>query len=176
MTATTDTVKPLILAFDDDGLVPNNVLPLLLYKGVIDVPARLPEHAVEQLFEGNGWGQTWRDGIYDFQHYHSTVHEALGVARGRALVLFGGEQGEAVEITAGDVAVLPAGTGHKCVFASHDLSVVGAYPPGATMQVTRPTPENYRRARTMIPKVKLPNTDPVFGADGPLMRIWKLAS
>lgn len=176
MTATTDTIKPLILSFGDDGLVPNNVLPLVLYKGVVDVPARLPEHAVEALFEGNGWGQTWRDGIYDFQHYHATVHEALGVARGRALVLFGGEQGEAVEITAGDVAVLPAGTGHKCVFASDDLSVVGAYPPGATMQVTRPTPGNYRRALTVIPKVKLPKNDPVFGADGPLVQIWKSAS
>ncbi|HEY8333046.1 MAG TPA: hypothetical protein VIQ05_04550 [Tardiphaga sp.] len=176
MTATTDTIKPLLLSFDDDGLVPNNRLPLLLYKGAIEASGRLPEHAIERLFEANGWGQMWRDGIYDFQHYHTTVHEALGVARGRALVLFGGEQGEAVEITAGDVAVLPAGTGHKCLFASHDLSVVGAYPPGATMQVTRPTPENYRKALAIIPKVKLPKTDPVFGADGPLVRIWTSAS
>jgi len=173
MTTITDTIRPLILSFEDDGLVPNNSLPLLIYKGALDVAGRLPEHGIERLFDANGWGQMWRDGIYDFQHYHATVHEALGVARGRALVLFGGERGEAIELSAGDVAILPAGTGHKCLFASHDLSVVGAYPPGATMQVTRPTPENYRKALTIIPKVKLPGSDPLYGAEGPLLRIWK---
>jgi uncharacterized protein YjlB len=41
------------------------------------------------------------------------------------------------------------------------------------MQVTRPTPENYRKARLLIPKVKLPKTDPVFGDDGSLVRLWQ---
>lgn len=167
-----DRIKPLSFVFEDDGLVPNNPLPLLVYKSAIDVAVRDPEAAIEAVFGANGWGQMWRNGIFDYQHYHATVHEALGVARGRALVLFGGEQGEAIEITAGDVAVLPAGTGHKRVFGSHDLSVVGAYPPGLQMQVTRPTPENYRKALTLIPKVKLPSSDPLYGANGPLMKAW----
>jgi uncharacterized protein YjlB len=115
----------------------------------------------------------WRNGIYDYLHYHATVHEALGVARGRAMVLFGGERGEAIELHPGDVAILPAGTGHKCVFASHDFSVVGAYPPGAKMEVTRPTPDNYRSALKTIPEVKVPHTDPVFGKDGPLLEMWR---
>ncbi len=173
MTATRDRIKPITFHFEDDGLIPNNPLPLLIYKRAIEVDKAHPENTIEGLFGANGWGEMWRDGIFDYQHYHATAHEALGVARGHALVLFGGECGEALEITAGDIAILPAGTGHKCVYASHDLSVVGAYPPGQQMQVTRPTPDNYRKARTLIPKVKRPQTDPVFGDGGPLMAVWK---
>lgn len=74
---------------------------------------------------------------------------------------------------AGDVAILPAGTGHQCAFASPDFCVVGAYPPGPPMQITRPTPDNRAKALKTIPQVKLPKTDPVRGADGPLARLWK---
>lgn len=79
---------------------------------------------------------------------------------------------EAIELRPGDVAILPAGTGHKRVFASHDFTVVGAYPPGARMQISRPTPDNHRAALKTIPQVAVPERDPVFGADGPLPRLW----
>jgi uncharacterized protein YjlB len=173
MTMTYDTIKPSTFSFEDDGLVPNNPLPMVVYKAAIDVARADPETAVERRFRENGWGGIWRNGIYDYQHYHATVHEALGVARGHALVLFGGEQGEAVEMSAGDIVILPAGTGHKCLFASHDLSVVGAYPPGAQMQVTLPTPDNHRLALKAIPAVPRPDTDPVYGTHGPLIKLWK---
>jgi uncharacterized protein YjlB len=173
MTVTRDHLKPLTFAFEDDGLVPNNPMPLLIYKAAVDVSRGHPEQVIEILFGRNGWGDTWRNGIYDYLHYHATVHEALGVARGHALVLFGGERGEAIELNPGDVAVLPAGTGHKCIFASANFSVVGSYPPGARMQVTRPTPENYRKALETIPKVQKPVNDPVFGMHGPLLDLWR---
>ncbi len=114
----------------------------------------------------------WRNGVYDYLHYHATVHEALGVVRGHARVRFGGDKGKEFEIETGDVAILPAGTGHQCLSASRDFSVVGAYPPGAKMQITRPTPENHAKALKTIPEVELPKTDPVMGAEGPLVRIW----
>jgi uncharacterized protein YjlB len=165
-------LKPLTFVFADDGLVPNNPLPFVVYKGAIDVANDQPERTIERLFDANGWGDMWRDGIYDYLHYHSTVHEALGIARGHARVRFGGDAGKELEVSAGDVAILPAGTGHQCLSASADFSVVGAYPPGAKMQVTRPTPDNHRKALKAIPQVKLPKTDPVTGEDGPLVRLW----
>ena len=165
--------RPATFTFEDDGLVPNNRLPLVIYKDALDLGGGDPEKAIEDLFRGNGWGQdTWRNGIYDFLHYHSTVHEALGIARGVARVRFGGDSGREFELSTGDIAILPAGTGHQCLRATHDFSVVGAYPPGAKMQVTRPTVENHAAALKSIPEVKVPASDPVLGTDGPLMRLW----
>jgi uncharacterized protein YjlB len=173
MSVVSDDIEPLTFVFGDDGLVPNNPLPFLVYKQAIDVANDHPEKTIEGLFGANGWGDMWRNGVYDYLHYHATVHEALGLARGHARVRFGGDGGEEIEIAAGDVAIVPAGTGHQCLSASKDFSVVGAYPPGAKMHVTLPTPENHANALKTIPQVKLPKTDPVRGEDGPLVRLWK---
>jgi len=169
-------LKPLTIVFADDGRVPNNQLPFLVYQQAIDVDNDHPEKTIEGVFGANGWGQMWRNGVYDYLHYHATVHEALGVARGHAKVRFGGDRGEEIEIAAGDVAILPAGTGHQCLSASADFSVVGAYPPGPQMHVTLPTPENHAEALKSIPTVKLPKTDPFMGVDGPLVKLWKQES
>ena len=166
-------LEPLTIHFEDDGLVPNNPMPFLVYKSAIALDLGHPEATIERLFSANGWGAMWRNGVYDFLHYHATVHEALGIARGHARVRFGGDDGRELDIAAGDVAILPAGTGHQCLSASHDFSVVGAYPPGPPMDLQRPTPENHAKALKTIPEVKLPKTDPVMGADGPLVRLWK---
>jgi len=174
MSVTRDDINPLTLVFRDDGLVPNNPLPFLVYKRAIDVDNDHPEKTIEGLFGAHGWGEMWRNGVFDYLHYHATVHEALGVARGAARVRFGGDRGEEIEIAAGDVAILPAGTGHQCLSASSDFSVVGAYPPGPPMQISRPTPEDHARALKTIPEVKLPKTDPVLGAEGPLVRLWRM--
>jgi uncharacterized protein YjlB len=173
MSVVSEDVGPLSFTFEDDGSVPNNPLPFLVYKSAIDVANDHPEKTIEGLFGANGWGDMWRNGVYDYLHYHATVHEALGVARGHARVRFGGNAGAEIEIAGGDVAILPAGTGHQCLSASRDFSVVGAYPPGLKMQVTLPTPENHAKSLKTIPAVKLPGTDPVRGADGPLVRLWK---
>jgi uncharacterized protein YjlB len=173
VSVTRDNAKPLTFIFEDDGLVPNNPLPFLVYEDAVDVDNGHPEKTIEGLFGVNGWGEMWRNGVYDYLHYHATVHEALGVARGHALVRFGGDHGKAIEISAGDVAILPAGTGHQCLSHSQDFSVVGAYPPGPKMHVTRPTPENHAKALQTIPKVKLPKTDPVTGERGGLVELWK---
>jgi uncharacterized protein YjlB len=172
MSVVSDDIEPLTFVFEDDGLVPNNPMPLLVYKGAVAVDNPHPEKTIEGLFGANSWGEMWRNGVYAYPHYHATVHEALGVARGHARVRFGGDAGQEIEIAAGDVAILPAGTGHQCLFASEDFCVIGAYPPGPKMQITRPTPENHAKALKTIPAVKLPNTDPVLGADGPLVRLW----
>jgi uncharacterized protein YjlB len=165
-------IEPIAVVFEDDGLVPNNPMPFLVYKGAVAFDGGHPERTIEALFRANGWGDMWRNGVYNFLHYHATVHEVLGVARGHARVRFGGDKGKELEISAGDVAILPAGTGHQCISASQDFSVVGAYPPGPPMDLQRATPENHAKALQTIPRVEVPKTDPVMGADGPLVLLW----
>ncbi len=167
MSVVSADIEPLSFVFEDDGLVPNNPMPFLVYKAAVDVANDHPERTA------NGWGAMWRNGVYDYPHYHATVHEALGVARGHARVRFGGDRGKELEISAGDVAILPAGTGHQCLSASPDFCVVGAYPPGPAMQITRPTPENHAKALKTIRQVNVPKTDPVMGENGPLVKLWK---
>ncbi len=175
MSVVSDDIEPLTFIFADDGLVPNNPMPFLVYKGAVDVANAHPEKTIEGLFGANGWGGMWRNGVYDFLHYHATVHEALGVARGHARVRFGGDQGREFDIAAGDVAILPAGTGHQCILSSADFCVVGAYPPGPPMDLVRPSKEAHAKALKTIPQVKVPKTDPVRGADGPLVRLWRVS-
>jgi uncharacterized protein YjlB len=167
--------KPNALRFKDDGVIPNNPkLPFILYRS----PVRLtddfdPAAVFEELFARNGWRDSWRNGIYDFAHYHSRTHEVLGVARGHARVRFGGERGKELRLNAGDVAVLPAGTGHQRLAASKDLLVVGAYPASGSYNECRTSAAEHNRALRTIPKVALPRKDPVYGRDGPLTRLWR---
>jgi len=82
--------------FGDDGSIPNNPrLPLLVYRGAIDLSlGPSAERVVESTFGASGWGDMWRNGIFPYVHYHSMIHEALGIARGRAKVRFGGAAGK----------------------------------------------------------------------------------
>jgi uncharacterized protein YjlB len=171
---TLQRVEPLAFRFADDGLVPNNPsLPFLVYPGAVDAGGSDPAATIERLFSANGWGDMWRNGIYPFTHYHSRIHEALGIARGRARVRFGGATGEELEVAAGDVAVLPAGTGHQRLSASSDLLVIGAYPPVGTYDLCRATAAAHARAVATVPHVPLPATDPLYGAAGPLVALWR---
>ncbi len=99
--------------FADDGFIPNHPRwPLIVYRDAVSLPQEFDPAAVfEGLFERHGWGDSWRNGVFDYPHYHSRIHEVLGVARGSANIRFGGERGRTLAVKAGDVAVLPAGTG-----------------------------------------------------------------
>ncbi|WP_352858287.1 hypothetical protein [Mesorhizobium sp. M0802] len=82
--------------FKDDGLVPNHpAWPLVVYRGAVELPEGLdPAAVMEVLFDANGWGDSWRNGIYDYVHYHSQIHEVLGIARGNAEARFGARKDE----------------------------------------------------------------------------------
>jgi uncharacterized protein YjlB len=167
--------KAKLLRFKDDGAIPNHPRwPLLIYKAAVQLPNSLDPAAIfEELFERSGWGGSWRDGIYDYVHYHSRIHEVLGIARGSGKVQFGGAHGRALALEAGDVAVLPAGTGHECLEASGDFLVVGAYPPFGTYDECRGSAKEHEWAVKAIRKVKRPRKGPVYGLNGPLLETWK---
>ena len=161
--------------FVDNNCIPNNQkLPFLHYRKVISLTKAADAAALfEILFDANGWRDSWRNGIYDYAHYHPRTHEVLGISRGKARVQFGGDKGKPIDVSAGDVVVLPAGTGHQALKASADLVVVGAYPASGQYDEYEPRASHHARASRMIPKVRLPAKDPIFGTKGPLIKIWK---
>jgi uncharacterized protein YjlB len=175
MTIVSNRTAPITHKFADDGSIPNNAaLPLVLYRGGIDLAGLSdPAGLIERTFAQNGWGGLWRNGIYRYAHYHSMVHEALGIAHGRATVQFGGKSGCNIAIKSGDVVILPAGTGHQLLAHRGELVVIGAYPPNGTYDLCRASKAEHDRALAAIANVPLPPTDPVFGPSGPLMKLWR---
>ncbi|MGM3422807.1 cupin domain-containing protein [Pseudomonas sp. Snoq117.2] len=173
LAAPVGTGQPEHLYFADDGVIPNSRLPVLLYR---QIPLEGTDRAaaLERLFADNAWPPQWRYGVYDYHHYHPNAHEALGVARGQATLRLGGEQGQDVAVTAGDVVVLPAGTGHRNLESSADFLVVGAYPPDQQDFITqRADPAAHARSVELIAQVPLPTSDPVSGREGVLPTLWR---
>ena len=142
--------------------IPNNPrFPVLIYH---EVDAADPE-AARELFADHGWGGSWVDGVFDFHHFHSTSHEALAVVAGGATLELGGPQGESFEVVAGDVLVLPAGTGHRRATARAGFTVVGAYPRGQEHYdlLRGDDPAEVEAARERIAALAAPADDPVGG-------------
>ena len=55
----------------------------LLHPGALADPSAA---GFERLFLRNGWSNSWRNGVYDWHHYHTTTHEVLGCHAGEAVV------------------------------------------------------------------------------------------
>lgn len=167
--------KPHTFRFADDGETPNNpYFPLVLYRSPVHLdPHYDPAAIFEALFAQNAWEDSWRNGIFDFLHFHTHTHEVLGIACGAVRVQFGGKSGNILELRAGDVAVLPAGTGHRRISCSKELLVVGAYPHGGRYDQPKPGEVDHKRAILSIAEVQTPTADPVYGRNGPLNRLWQ---
>src|SRR5437016_10975350 len=168
-----EIVQPEQLHFKDDGVYPGSVLPVLLYRAAITADAQDRASVFERGFAQNDWRNSWRNGVYSFAHYHSTSHEALGVYNGSARLRLGGEHGQNVEVHAGDVIVIPTGVGHRKVESSEDFGVVGAYPAGREWDLLRGRPGERAHADQNIAALPIPDNDPIYGPEGPLLQIWK---
>lgn len=155
--------------FDDDGSIPNSELPVLIYRGAL---GEVSAPACRELFAGNGWTNSWVDGVYAFHHYHSTAHEVLGVVAGNARITLGGEKGETFEVEVGDAILIPAGVGHCNEGSSGGFSVVGAYAHGRSWDLRTGKIDERPEALQNIKGVPLPETDPVLGEEGPLLDHW----
>lgn len=101
------------------GLTPNTSIqnkPLLIYRSAFP-PASTSASAIEKHFSNVGVvTPQWRYTMYSTSHFHSTSHEVLGIASGKARLCFGHEDNEKrVEevLSKGDVIVVPAGVAHR---------------------------------------------------------------
>jgi uncharacterized protein YjlB len=168
-----DELEVKVHHFADDGNIPNNpILPLLIYEGVLGLDGADVARACIERLAANGWHGAWRNGIFPFPHYHSTAHEVLGICQGEAKLRLGGERGLMMTVKAGDALVLPAGTGHQNLGSSPELLVVGAYPGGMDWDLCRGGSPMQEDERRNIQAVPLPDSDPLFGRNGPLVRLW----
>lgn len=157
-----------------EGDIPNNALPLILYRGAL-APALQTPAACQSLFARNEWRGNWVDGIFDYWHFHVTGHEVLGCVAGEAEVGFGGDAGVKVTFTAGDVVVIPGGVGHKRLSEKRGgFTVVGGYPPGQNGTITRPGEIPLDEAQQRIAALSPPRGDPIGGPEGPLIEAWRL--
>ena len=157
--------------FDDDGSIPNSPLPLLLYPDALSKEQRQPANC-RKLLKSHGWSNTWVNGIFSYHHYHSNAHEVLAVLDGQAKVLLGGAEGKQVSLSAGDVVLIPAGTGHCRLSSSSDFKVMGAYDRGKDHDLCRGKPEERPQVLENIKEVPMPEQDPVTGEQSPLYDYW----
>ena len=99
------------------------------------------------------------------------------MASGWADIVLGGPTvGQTFRLEAGDLVVLPAGTGHCRVDSSSDFAICGCYPPGqSNYTIVKERDGALARHAADIANVPLPETDPVFGADGPLITGWSIS-
>ncbi|CAH2807483.1 MAG: Uncharacterized protein containing double-stranded beta helix domain [uncultured Paraburkholderia sp.] len=151
--------------------VPNNSkLPVVIYRRALSPDSGDLAAGFEVLFENNKWPPQWRDGIFDYHHFHATAHEVLGVTDGSAEVIVGGPGGRLVKLAVGDVLLLPAGTGHCLQSFARHFQVVAGYPEGQQWDIRRDalTPDELADMEAL----PFPAMDPVEGKQGPLIESW----
>lgn len=156
----------------NDHFPNNEILPLIIYRQVLQLRDDDPAASVEEIFNRNLWLPSWRNGIYDYHHYHSISHEVLGVYSGKAKVQLGGPGGFIAEVEKSDIIIIPAGVAHKNLGASHDFKCVGAYPEGQSFDMNYGKTGERPQVDDNIRNVPLPQCDPVFGSSGPLTELW----
>jgi uncharacterized protein YjlB len=159
------------LFFEPHGGIPNSSLPLVIWKDRLPRSAR-SGNAATALYRRNGWQGTWVYTVFPFWHFHTHGHEVLACVAGSARIGFGGDNGAKVEVTVGDVCVIPAGVGHKRLESSSDFQMAGGYPPGQDGNIVRPGDLDDRRINQEIAQVALPRTDPLTGKPDGIVKIW----
>src|SRR5690554_2318227 len=141
-------IEIVILPLERNIYFPNNeTLPVLIYKQILNDYVSDPAQLIEDVLRRNRWGGMWRNGIYDYHHYHSTAHEALFVYSGWAEVQLGGPSNGPVRIEKGDLVLLPAGTAHKIISSGDGFAVVGAYPDNQNWDMKYGKKEEYEQSK-----------------------------
>ncbi|KAH8730025.1 hypothetical protein GQ44DRAFT_473261 [Phaeosphaeriaceae sp. PMI808] len=164
--------------------VPNSPLPALIYRNVL--PSPCDSESAKELCEANGWEKRGEWGAITTAHFHPNTHECYAIVQGESRLVLGrckpadgeeGTEGIEVDVSTGDVVVVPAGVSHRSLTSSGGYRYIGVYPK------TNPKWRNnfckgeepLEDLKNEIAHVAMPDADPVYGADGPLVRIWRTA-
>lgn len=158
------------------GLTPNTSIqhkPLMIYKSAF--PSSTSASAIESHMSSIGVvTPQWRYTMYSASHFHSTSHEVLGIAHGKARLCFGHEENERrVEavLTKGDVVVMPAGVAHRLL---EDLEggfeMVGCYSTGSSWDMCYGKKGEEEKVKG-IARLGWFGRDPVYGDEGPVLDV-----
>ena len=148
------------------GFSPIQHYPSYYIKLPFNYPTIIPLYLMEKVFKENNWSNSWRNGIYTYNHYHSITHEVLGVYSGDCHILLGGHSGIQILIEKGDVLIIPAGVAHKNIGCSIDFKCVGAYPNGKDFDINLGKSGERPGTDKNIRKVPVPKKDPIYGKEG----------
>ncbi|OCT48891.1 hypothetical protein CLCR_05121 [Cladophialophora carrionii] len=178
---------------------PNHDWPVLIYRDCLPLP--LSEEKTTAFLESHAWEKKGVWGHIAYKHFHPNTHECYasyqsarpvryeepsdtdelraGVFQGESTILVGcgtndTSGGQEIEVRAGDVIVLPAGTGHCSLQSSPDYRYIGVYPEGSPKwrsELGKQAVGN--KFAEEIRSVVVPPQDPVNGPEGPLLDLWK---
>ena len=158
------------------GLVPNTSIqgkPLMIYKSAF--PPNTSASEIESHLSSIGVvTPQWRFTMYSFDHFHSTSHEVLGIAAGKAKLSFGHlKNPKRVEevVQKGDVIIMPAGVSHRILEdVDGGFSMVGCYPTGCNWDMCYGKSGEEKKI-DRIKDVAWFKRDPVYGDSGPTLEV-----
>ncbi|KAK2612536.1 hypothetical protein QQS21_001474 [Conoideocrella luteorostrata] len=81
-------------------------------------------------------------------------------------------KGKEAKVQKGDVIVLPAGTAHSNLESTPDYFYIGVYPRRHPKWVNEMGKNPATKFLSTIKAVEMPEEDPVYGKDGPLLKLW----
>jgi uncharacterized protein YjlB len=155
--------------------LPNTSLqdkPLLIYHSAFkgDFKASDIEHHLKTVAVVS---PAWRYTMYSETHFHSTSHEVLAIASGKAKCCFGGEDNLGrIEplLEKGDVVIVPAGVAHRLLEDHGGFQMVGSYPVGKSWDMCYGREGEEEKVRS-IAGLGWFGRDPIYGDEGPTLEV-----
>lgn len=174
---------------------PNSRLPVVVYRNALNNPSFESICAAMQTkdwVEGGHWTIAKVDAAA-VPHFHSNAHECYGVIRGTGHYLLGkspidpdvDSNGQPVGVkftaNAGDVFIYPAGVTHFVTQTEGEYEIVGLYSRSEFNSDEHPwdsndadkSVEGTNEDRKRCERVPIPERDPLYGREGPLLDLWK---
>ena len=156
------------------GLIPNTSIqekPVLIYHAAF--PSSTNASAIESHLQSIAVvDPAWRYTMYSTSHFHSTSHEVLCIASGKAKLCFGHEDNpKRVEpvVVKGDVIVVPAGVAHRLLDdLAGGFQMVGSYPKGRDWDMCYGKEGEEEKVKG-IKALGWFNRDPIYGDKGPAL-------